>query len=105
MPPEEFPIAILDVSPEVNVFTPEKDCAKVFTRPVAAVPAIGILNVWVAPIEEILNPLPDIPTTKVCDVAVNEFKVTRGNEFQVITPPEVETKYEVPIAGDEAGRV
>jgi hypothetical protein len=35
-------------------------------RPVVADPAIGILNVWVEPEDDILNPLPDDPTLKYC---------------------------------------
>ena len=59
----------------VNVFTPANDCANVDTRPVAPVPAIGILNVWVEPADSILKPVPEDPTTKNCVLAVKPFKV------------------------------
>jgi hypothetical protein len=48
----------------VKVLTPANDCAKVDTKPVAPVPAIGILKVCVLPEEAILNPVPEVPVEK-----------------------------------------
>ena len=48
----------------VKVFIPAKDWASVETRPVAPVPAIGILKVCVDPEEDILNPDPEVPVAK-----------------------------------------
>ena len=59
----------------VKVFMPAKDCARVDTRPVAPVPAIGILNVCVAPEEEILNPNPELPAEKYCVLSVKPLIV------------------------------
>ena len=57
----------------VNVLIPAKDCANVETKPVAPVPAIGILKVCVLPEEDILNPVPVIPVVKNCADAVRPF--------------------------------
>ena len=59
----------------VKVLIPANDWFKVETKPVDPIPAIGILNVWVEPDDDILNTLPEVPTEKYCCVAVKEFKV------------------------------
>ena len=69
------PVVELTITSPVKVLVPAKDCAKVETKPVAPVPAIGILNVCVDPEEDILNPLPEIPVEKNCCVAVKELIV------------------------------
>jgi hypothetical protein len=61
----EVEIVELDTTKSfVKVLTPAKDCANVETRPVAPVPAIGILNVWVDPEEDMLGKLPELPIEK-----------------------------------------
>ena len=57
----------------VNVLIPANDCANVETKPVAPVPAIGILKVCVLPEEDILNPVPVVPVVKNCADAVRPF--------------------------------
>ena len=48
-------------------------------------PAIGILNVWVNPIEEILNREPEVPTAKYCSVDPIPFKVDKPKPADVLT--------------------
>ena len=69
------PVVELTITSLANVLIPAKDCAKVETKPVAPVPAIGILKVCVLPEEAILNPVPEVPVEKNCCVAVKEFSV------------------------------
>ena len=48
----------------VNVLIPANDCANVETKPVAPVLAIGMLNVWVEPTDDMLNAVPEVPVDK-----------------------------------------
>ena len=69
---------------EVNVLAPAKDCTNVETKPVAAVPAIGILKVWSDPEETILGNAPVYPIKKFCTEAVRSLSL--------VIPEPLETK-------------
>jgi hypothetical protein len=48
----------------LNVLSPAKVCVPVETTPREEAPALGMLMVWVEPIEEIATSLPDVPATR-----------------------------------------
>ena len=98
----------------VNVFAPAKDCVDVETKPVAPVPAIGILNVCVDPEEDTLNNEPVVPTAKYCSPEVSKFKEERPlpppTPVAVIAtqerlPDVSDCKTDAPVEGAVFGRV
>ena len=87
----------------VKVLMPAKDWARVDTKPVAPTPAIGMLNVWVDPEEDILNPVPEVPEVKYWADAVKPLTevIERPATLVHLTPvgvvaSAVNTKLSVP---------